>query len=110
MIKMSCIHPFGHDNSTRIMFGKPWFCLVFEPFVILNGPIFKALSALRGAKIAQRGLKMGSFHLFVHPNSPKVSLEKHIFDSFLTNFWSQGMSGFHFPGGGGGSIDRPHSH
>ena len=30
-------------------------------------PIFKALSALRGAKIAQRGLEMGSFHLFVHP-------------------------------------------
>ena len=31
------------------------------------GRIFKALSALRGAKIAQHGLKMGSFHLFVHP-------------------------------------------
>ena len=23
------------------------------------------------------------------PNSPKVSLEKHIFDTFLTDFWSQ---------------------
>ena len=31
------------------------------------GRIFKALSALRGAKIAQHGLKMCSFHLFVHP-------------------------------------------
>ena len=30
------------------------------------GQIFKALSALRGAKVAQHGLKMGSFHLFVH--------------------------------------------
>ena len=39
----------------------------FEPFVVPNWPIFKALSALRGAKIAQHGLKMGSFHLFVHP-------------------------------------------
>ena len=29
--------------------------------------IFKALSALSGAKTAQHGLKMGSFHYFVHP-------------------------------------------
>ena len=29
--------------------------------------IFKALSALRGAKIAPHGLKLGSFQLFVHP-------------------------------------------
>ena len=36
-------------------------------WVVPNWPIFKALSALRGAKIAQHGLKMGSFHLFVHP-------------------------------------------
>ena len=33
-----------------------------------NWPIFKAFSALRAAKIAQHGLTMGSFHLFVHPN------------------------------------------
>ena len=24
-LKMSCIHPFGHHNWTRIIFGKPWF-------------------------------------------------------------------------------------
>ena len=24
-LKMSRIHPFGHHNSPRIMFGKPWF-------------------------------------------------------------------------------------
>ena len=35
--------------------------------MVLNWPIFKALSALREAKVAQHGLKMGSFHLFVHP-------------------------------------------
>ena len=39
----------------------------FEPFVVPKWPIFKALLALRGAKIAQHGLKMDSFHLFVHP-------------------------------------------
>ena len=40
---------------------------IFEPFVVPNWPILKALSPLRGANIAQRGLKMGSFYLFVHP-------------------------------------------
>ena len=24
-LKMSYIHPFGHHNWTRIIFGKPWF-------------------------------------------------------------------------------------
>ena len=66
-LKMSCIHPFGHHSWTRIIFGKPWFCPVFEPFVVPNLSIFKALSAFRGAKIAQHGLKMGSFPLFVDP-------------------------------------------
>ena len=23
-LKMSCIHPLGHHNWTRIIFGKPW--------------------------------------------------------------------------------------
>ena len=41
--------------------------MVFYSFVAPNWPIFKALSALRGAKIAQHGLKMGSFQLFLHP-------------------------------------------
>ena len=66
-VKMSSIHPFGHHKWTRIIFGKPWFSLVFEPFVVPNGPIFKALSALGGAEVAHHGLKMGSFHFFVHP-------------------------------------------
>ena len=81
-LKMSCIHPFGHHNWTRIIFGKPWFWPAVEPFVVPKWPIFKALSVLRGAKIAH------STCLFT-PNSPKVSLEKHLFDPFLTNLWSQ---------------------
>ena len=58
--------------------------------MVPNWPIFKTFSALRGAKIAQHGLKMGSFHLCLcNPNSPKVSLEKYIVDLFLIDFWSQ---------------------
>ena len=60
--------------------------------MIPNKPIFKALSALRGAKIAQHGLKMGSFHLFVHPNSPKESL----FGPFLADVWSKQPFSRHF--------------
>ena len=87
---MSCIHPFGHHNWTRIIFGKPWFWPTFEPFVVPNWPIFMVLSALRGAKIAQHGLKNGHIPLVcAPPKSPKVSLEKHIFDPFLTDFRSQ---------------------
>ena len=51
-------------------------------------PIFKALSALRGAKIAQHGLKMDSFHLFVHPKYSKGIFGKTHFDPFLTDFLS----------------------
>ena len=82
-LKMSCIHPFGHHNWTRIIFGKPWFWPAFEPFVVPNWPIFKALSALRGAKIAQHGLKMGSFPLFVHPQI----VQKYLWENtFLIHF------------------------
>ena len=52
------------DNTNVENHGFDPFC---EPFVVPNGPMFRALSALRGAKFAQHGLKMGSFHLFVHP-------------------------------------------
>ena len=39
--------------------------------------------------MACNGLKMGSFHLFVHPNGLGSFLEKRIFDPFLTHFLSQ---------------------
>ena len=39
----------------------------WKTMVLTRWPIFKALSALRGAKTARHGLEMGSFHLFVHP-------------------------------------------
>ena len=57
--------------------------------MVPDWPIFKALSALRGAKMAQHGLKMGSFHLFRHPEWSKSIFGKHIFDPFLSDFWSQ---------------------
>ena len=67
-LKMSCIHRLvGHHNWTGIMFGKPCLCPVFAPFVVPKLPIFKALLALRVAKITEHGLKTASLHLFVHP-------------------------------------------
>ena len=61
---MNCIHPFGHRNWTRIIFFQNH---GFDPFLSHLWPIFNALLALRGAKIAQHGLTIRSFHLFVHP-------------------------------------------
>ena len=82
-LKMSCIHPFGHHNWNRIIFGKLQFWPIFEPFVVPKWPIFKALSALRGAKIAQHGLRMGSFHLFVNPKWSKSIFGKTDFFSIF---------------------------
>ena len=66
-LKMSRIHPFGHHNWTGIIFGKPWFDPFLSHLWSQSGPFSRPFSALRGAKIAQHGLKMDSFHLFVHP-------------------------------------------
>ena len=37
----------------------------------------------------QNGLKMGSFHPFVHPKWSRMSFGNCVFDPFLTHFWSQ---------------------
>ena len=39
--------------------------------------------------MACNGLKMGSFHLFVHPKWSGIIFGKYIFDPFLTHFLSQ---------------------
>ena len=49
---------------------------------------FKAFCDFRRAKIAYNGLKMGSFHLFVHPKRSSHHFGKKGFDPFLTHFWS----------------------
>ena len=55
--------------------------------MVPNWPIFKAFWAFKGAKIAQHGLNMGSFHLCVHPKWSKSIFGKtdcsSIFDCFL---------------------------
>ena len=51
--------------------------------MVPNSPIFKALSALRGVKTAQHGLKMGSFHLFVHHQIVQKYLWKTQFGSIF---------------------------
>ena len=85
----SCVHLSGHHNWTKIIFRKPWFGHVFEPFVVPKWPIFKALSALRGAKNVQHGLRNGGFHLFVHPKWSKSIFGKTHYWPLFTNFWSQ---------------------
>ena len=56
-------------NTTRLgsVLENHGFDLFLSHLSSQIGRIFKALSALRGAKIAKHGVAMGSFHLFVHP-------------------------------------------
>ena len=68
----------------------------FDPFFVPKQPIFKAFCDFGGAKMACNGLKMGSFHLFVHPKRCRIIFGKTNFsDPFLTHFWSQNS---HFQG------------
>ena len=61
------------------------------------------IHVVEGAKLGQNGLKTGKKHLFEHPNGPGSLLEKRVFDSFLTHFWSQnGPFSRHF-----GSFNEP---
>ena len=66
---------------------------IFGPFLThfwsQNNPFSKAFCDFGVAKVTCNGLKRGSIHLFVHPNGLGSFLEKHIFDPFLTHFWSQ---------------------
>ena len=52
----------------------------FDPFLThfwsQNNPFFKAFCDFRGAKMACNGLKMGSFHLFMHPKWCRIIFGK----------------------------------
>ena len=59
----------------------------FWGFFVPKELIFKACCESGVAKMACYGLQRA--HFTGTPSSPKVSLEKHIFDPFLSVFWSQ---------------------
>ena len=52
---------------------------IFDPFLthlVAKQPIFKAFCDFGGAKMACNGLKMGSFHLFRHPEWSRIIFGK----------------------------------
>ena len=53
------------------------------------GPFSRPFQPLEGPKLLNMGSKWAHSTCLCTPNSPKVSLEKHIFDLFFTDFWSQ---------------------
>ena len=58
--------------------------------MVPNWPIFIALFGLeRDRNVLNMGSKRAHATCLCTPNSPKVSLEQHIFDPSLTHFWSQ---------------------
>ena len=66
-----------------ITFKKLRFSPSFDPFLVVNQPLFKAF----WAKTRHHGLKMGPNHLFEHPEWCRITFGKtrfsSIFDPFL---------------------------
>ena len=70
-----------------ITFKKLRFSPSFDPFLVVNQPLFKAFWDLPWAKTRHHGLKMGPNHLFEHPEWSRITFGKTrfspIFDPFL---------------------------
>ena len=65
----------------------------FDPFLShlwsQIGPFSRPFRPLEGPKLLNMGSKWAHSTCLCTPNSPNVSLEKHIFDPYLSDFWSQ---------------------
>ena len=73
-----------------ITFRKLRFSPSFDPFLVLNQPLFKAFWDFPWAKTRHHGLKMGPNHLFEHPEWSRITFgNKRVFHPFLTHCWSQ---------------------
>ena len=70
-----------------ITFRKLRFSPSFDPFLVLNQPLFRAFWDFPWAKTRHQGLKMGPNHLFEHPEWSRITFGKTrfspIFDPFL---------------------------
>ena len=70
-----------------ITFRKLRFSPIFEPFLVLNQPLFKAFWDYPWTKTRQHGLKMSPNHLFEHPEWSWITFGKTrfspIFDAYL---------------------------
>ena len=75
-LKMCSFYLFRHPRWSRIILEKHTFGHIFDPFLVAKQPNFKAFCDFGGAKMACNGLKVGSFHLFVHPKWSKVIFGK----------------------------------
>ena len=85
-----------------ITFRKLRFSPSFDPFLVLNQPLFKAFWDFPWAKTRHHGLKMGPYHLFEHHKWSRITVGKTrfspIFDPFLVPkrpifILSEGLSG-----------------
>ena len=56
-LKKGSFHLFRHPKWSRIIFGKPHFWPIFDPFLVAKQPIFEAFWDFRRAKTGHHGLK-----------------------------------------------------
>ena len=73
--------------------GSPLEKHIFDPFLThfwsQNGPFSRPFGIFHGPKRVTTGSKRAKNTRFSIPNGPASLLKKHVFDPFLTDFWSQ---------------------
>ena len=75
-LKIGVIGPFEHPKWSCMLFRKTHFSPIFDVFYITKWPLFNNFWEPNGAKMAQNGLQMGTFHLLVHPKWPMITFGK----------------------------------
>ena len=76
-------------NSPKVSLETHIFDLFLTDIWSQNSPFLRHLVTLEWPECLAMGSQRALFTCLCTPNSPKVFLEKHIFDLFLTDFWSQ---------------------
>ena len=82
-----------HELKTRqkhLFWHSMWSRIIFEKILFFFCTCWTLLTHFgEGPKLLNMGSKWAHFTCLCTPNSPKVSLEKHIFDPFLNDFLSR---------------------
>ena len=87
--KWAHVHWVVHPKYSKSIFEKTHFSHILTHFRCQNNPFSRHLVTLDGPKWLAMGSKWAHFTCLGNPSGLRSFLEKHIFDPFLTHFWSQ---------------------
>ena len=77
-------------NGLGSLLQKHVFDPFFNQFCSLSGPCARDLGIFHGPKSITTSSKSAKKQFLSIPNGPRSLLEKHVFEPFLTHFWSHG--------------------